>query len=344
LVHSQTIAPTLAFRTVNKVYPFRVYRHFTTMSSEKKLLTIFGGTGNQGGSIISVILANPSLNSQFSLRAITRDTTSPKAQALAAKGVELAKADLTDAATIKEAVKGSYGVFGVTDYWITMDKNDEMSQGKNIVDASVAAGVKHLVWSTLPNVTKLTDGVLSKVEHFDSKAAVADYAKENKGDMIVSNFMPGYFMSNLTTTIKKGDDGVAALSLPWEAEKTWIPLADIRNDVGKYVAGLFERGREADGASVQAVSEWAHPKDIVEMVSKVSGKEVKFVETEMSVEIASKLDRIPEEMMQNMLLIRDYSYYGKGAETRQDESDKWLATGTSKTSWEDFAKKNKWNV
>lgn len=83
----------------------------------KKLLTIFGATGNQGGSVISVILGSQSLSSKYALRAITRDTSKPNAQALASKGVELAKADLNDKASIAEAIKGSYGVFAVTNYW-----------------------------------------------------------------------------------------------------------------------------------------------------------------------------------------------------------------------------------
>lgn len=83
----------------------------------KKILTIFGATGNQGGSVVSAILSSQALSSKYQLRAITRDTTKPNAVALAEKGVQLAKADLNDPASIAEAVKGSYGVFSVTNYW-----------------------------------------------------------------------------------------------------------------------------------------------------------------------------------------------------------------------------------
>ena len=83
----------------------------------KKLLTIFGATGNQGGSVVATVLGSQSLSSKYSLRAITRDTTKPNAQALASKGVELAQADLNDPASIAAAIKGSHGVFAVTNYW-----------------------------------------------------------------------------------------------------------------------------------------------------------------------------------------------------------------------------------
>ena len=191
-------------------------------------------------------------------------------------------------------------------------------------------------------MSKLTEGVLTKVEHFDSKAEVGRYAMEKKGSMIVSKYMPGYFMSNLVTQVKKGEDDTIALSLPWDAEKTWVPLCDIRADLGKWVAGLFAAGQSADGVEVQGVSQWVHPKEITDLVGKLSGKEVKFVQTPMTVESAAKMPRIPEELMQNMMLLRDYSYFGKGAEGRQGESDKWLAEGMGVTSWEEFAMGQKW--
>jgi uncharacterized protein YbjT (DUF2867 family) len=55
-----------------------------------KLITVFGATGNQGGSVIKHILADAQLSSEFKIRAITRDVNKPAAKALAEKGVELA--------------------------------------------------------------------------------------------------------------------------------------------------------------------------------------------------------------------------------------------------------------
>jgi uncharacterized protein YbjT (DUF2867 family) len=312
----------------------------------KKLLTIFGATGNQGGSVITAILSTQKLADKYSLRAITRDTTKPNAQALASKGVELAKADLNDPDSVAAAIKGSYGVFAVTDYWATTSKDIEYSQGKNIVDACVSQGVKHLVWSSLPNVTKMTDGVLSGVEHFDSKAAVAEYAAKIKGGagLWVSNFMPGFFMSNLLGMIRAQDDGVVGLKQPWSGDKTWIPMLDIRSDTGKFVAGLWEAGEKADGVFVQGVSEWMHPRQLTDAVTEATGKEVKFVEVEMTIDMAKGMERIPREMMENMLLIREYSYFGQGTEEKQGESDQYLVEGARKTVFGEWVKAQKWNV
>lgn len=310
----------------------------------QKIITVFGATGNQGGSTVSAILNNPELSSKYKIRAITRDTSKPAAQSLASKGAELAKADLNDIASVKTAISGSYGVFAVTNYWESASKSVEFQQGKNIVDACKEAGVKHLVWSCLPNVTKMTNGELAKVEHFDSKAEVAEYAEQIKGDMLVSYFMPGFFMSNLTQQFQpNAETGVVTLSQPWNPTQTYIPMLDIQQDTGLYTAGLFEAGPEANGAYVQAVSEWVHPKDITDTLSQITGRQIKFVELPGSVESAAQLgNKFAEELTQNMLLIRDYSYFGRGSEKNQAESDKYLLPGTKKNTWKAFAEKKQW--
>jgi uncharacterized protein YbjT (DUF2867 family) len=54
-----------------------------------KIITVFGATGNQGGSIVRAVLADPVLSKEYTVRAITRDTSKASAQALKAKGAEI---------------------------------------------------------------------------------------------------------------------------------------------------------------------------------------------------------------------------------------------------------------
>jgi uncharacterized protein YbjT (DUF2867 family) len=54
-----------------------------------KLITVFGATGNQGGSVIDAILADAQLSKEFKIRAITRDTSKKSAQDLVQRGVEV---------------------------------------------------------------------------------------------------------------------------------------------------------------------------------------------------------------------------------------------------------------
>jgi hypothetical protein len=61
------------------------------MSAPKGVLVVFGATGNQGGSVIQAILADPVAAAQTQIHAITRDPTKPAAVALTKKGVIVLK-------------------------------------------------------------------------------------------------------------------------------------------------------------------------------------------------------------------------------------------------------------
>lgn len=84
--------------------------------------------------------------------------------------------------------------------WEKASASVEIAQGKAIADAAVAEGVDMLIWSSLPNVTKMTGGKLSGVKHFDSKAEVEDYVRALP---IKSAFyMPAFYMQNMKSLFK----------------------------------------------------------------------------------------------------------------------------------------------
>ena len=305
-----------------------------------KLITVFGATGIQGGSVVKGILSSPTLSKEYKIRAVTRDPQKKSAQDLAAHGVELAKANLDNEASVKQAIDGSYAVFAVTNFWEKHSKEAEVKQGKAIADSSKAAGVKHLVWSALPNVTKMTAGELSAVEHFDGKAEVMEYIDQTKGDMVATYFMAGCYMSNIKGMIRKGEDGVLTIRTPWVASETKLPLFDAGTDTGKYVAGILSQDPErVNGLQVKTASQWATPNEIVDTLTKVTGTTVKFQEIPEEVFQSFLPEKIAREVTENMLLLRDHSYYGKGAEKEQEKSD-WVLGGEKTVSWEQFIQNN----
>jgi uncharacterized protein YbjT (DUF2867 family) len=85
---------------------------------------------------VNAILAHPTLSKEFKIRAITRDTSKSNAQALATKGVETVKADLQHSESLTGALKGSYAVFAVTNYWAKQSKQIEIEQGRTIARRS----------------------------------------------------------------------------------------------------------------------------------------------------------------------------------------------------------------
>ncbi|CAK7203295.1 hypothetical protein SEUCBS139899_006026 [Sporothrix eucalyptigena] len=319
------------------------------MSSQKLVITVFGATGNQGGSVIAALLAAPALASKYAIRGVTRDPTKPSAQKLRDKGVEPIKADLSDPASLTSAVTGSTAVFAVTNYWDTMSKTTEETQGKNIVDACIAAKVQHLVWSSLPNATKMTNGKLPHIEHFDSKANVSAYAEQEKSKtgLWVTHFMAAYFMQNIRGSIKKDPaTGISTWSLPWTETQTQLPLLNIVADTGKYVVGALTLGEAADGKFIQGVSQWLTPGEAAQTISETTGSKVVYKEIPVE-EWRERLpmpDFVKIELGENLLLIRDYNYFGKDAPSKQGDSDVFVKAvpGQKLTTLAEFIRAN-WN-
>lgn len=132
---------------------------------------------------------------------------------------------------MKEAVTGSHTVFLVTNYWEKASKEVEIAQGRAVTDASKAAGVEHLIFSSLRHVTEMTGGRLSHVSHFDGKAEIERYIRDSG---IPATFvLPGLFMSGMLRMLAKRDD-TYTLALPVNPETAKIPLFAVEADTGEF--------------------------------------------------------------------------------------------------------------
>src|ERR1700733_8136049 len=108
--------------------------------TNKEVIAVVGATGQQGGSVVRALRAG----NQFNVRALTRNPA--KHRELADEVVE---ADLNRPETLASAFQGAHGVFLVTNF--QEHGADELKQATAAVRAAKNAGVKHLVWSTLPD-------------------------------------------------------------------------------------------------------------------------------------------------------------------------------------------------
>jgi uncharacterized protein YbjT (DUF2867 family) len=242
--------------------------------ANKKIIAVVGATGMQGGGLCRAILADTS--GDFSCRAITRDPEKQNAKALAAAGAEVAKADLADLESLKKAFAGAHGVYGVTNFWETFSAETEKSQAKNIADAARAAGVKHIVWSTLedtrafmaPDDTRMPFlQEKYRVPHFDAKAeSNAFFAGLPVTYLITSFYWDNLYMFGLAP--KKGENGQYSWTFPMGQSR----LAGIgAEDIGKTAYGIFKAGPAFIGKTVGIMSDALTVDEIGQTLSKELG-------------------------------------------------------------------------
>ncbi|EKG19207.1 NmrA-like protein [Macrophomina phaseolina MS6] len=297
-----------------------------------KLITVFGATGNQGGSVIKAILADTVLSKEFKIRGITRDVSKPAAQALAKQGVDMAAADLSSKPSLNDALKGSHTVFLVTNYWETGKPEVELNQGQNVADVSKELGVQHLIFSTLLHVTETSGGRLKHVPHFDGKAEIERYIRES--GVPCSFFLPGYFMSNYKGQLREGDDGVVTLSYP-VSSKAKFPLVDVAEDTGKFVKAIIKNRDRLLGGRVYGAAGYYTPEQILADYEEVTGKKTRYVQVSNEQYQKFLPEAVAEEMLENHLFMEDPGYYN-GADL--DESLGWLEE--KPVSWKEFVAKS----
>jgi uncharacterized protein YbjT (DUF2867 family) len=226
--------------------------------ADKKIIAVVGSTGSQGGGLVRAILADP--NGGFAARAITRDTGKDKAKALAAAGAEVVSADLDNVESLKKAFAGTHGVYAVTNFWEHFSGEKEIQQARNIAEAARAAGVKHVIWSTLEDTRKLMSPddkrmpILQekyRVPHFDAKAdANAAFSGLPTTYLVTSFYWDNLYLFNLAP--KKDDKGVYSWTYPMgEARLPGIAAEDI----GKTAYGIFKAGSEYIGKTVGIAGE-----------------------------------------------------------------------------------------
>ena len=220
--------------------------------SNKKIITVIGATGAQGGGLVRAMLADPA--GPFVPRAVTRKLDSEKARALIALGAEVVAADSDDPQSLERAFAGAHGVFCVTNFWEHFSPEREGTQAAAMARATRKAGVEHVVWSTLEDTRKwvpLDDGRLPtlqgkyKVPHFDAKGAADRIFAEEAAP--TSYLLASFYWENFIhfgMGPRPGADGELVLALPLGGVKLpGIAAADI----GKCALGIFRRGRDAVG-------------------------------------------------------------------------------------------------
>ncbi|KAH1374704.1 hypothetical protein KXV95_001553 [Aspergillus fumigatus] len=217
----------------------------------KRTVVVIGSTGSQarlptGGSVVAAFLKHPDL---YHIRAITRDPAKPAAQELAARGVEIQRADVDEGREgLTAAFDGAHIIYALTDFWQKQSATAEVEQGKAIADAAAATTtLQHFVWSALPDPVALSGGQFLNVHHWKGKSLVTEYIQKEKPELWAKTttiLFPNYFENCLTSPGRylpvKDEAGTYTLKFP-HSPNTVMPNVAIA-DTGKLVHLVVEAG------------------------------------------------------------------------------------------------------
>ena len=284
---------------------------------EKKIIVVVGATGAQGGGLVRAILADRS--GQFAARAITRNPDSEKAQALRAAGAEVVTADADKPETLNQAFAGAYGAFLVTNYWEHFSPERELTQARNMAHAVKAAGVKHVIWSTLEDTRKwvpLSDDRMPtlmgkyKVPHFDAKGEADQIFKEL--GVPTTWLITSFYWDNLIyfgSGPQRGPDGVLAITFPMDDKKLPAIAAE---DIGKAAFGIFKRGGEFINKTVGIAGEHLSGAEMARALTRALGQEVRY--NNVPPEVYRSFGFPAADDLGNMFQFkRDFNDYFRGA-------------------------------
>lgn len=245
----------------------------------KKIIAVTGATGAQGGALARAILADGT----FALRAITRKPDGDAAKALAAAGAEVAVADIDDVASLEKAFRGAHGAFCLTNFWEHFSGEKETQQAKNLAEAAKAAGVAHVVWSTLEDTRrfiKLEDTSMPtlqgkyKVVHFDAKGE-ADAAFAATG-VPTTYLATSFYFENFIgfgAGPKPGPDGVLTLTMPMGTSA--LPGIAV-DDIGQCALAIFKGGAQYFGKYITVAGDRLTGAEMAAAFAKALGKEVRY--------------------------------------------------------------------
>lgn len=247
--------------------------------SSKKIITVFGATGAQGGGLARAILNDK--NSEFSVRAVTRDTNSDKAKELAKLGAEVVAADVDDAASIQKALEGAYGAYFVTFYWAHFSPEKELAEAAHFAEAAKAAGLQHAIWSTLEDTREWVPLESDQMPTLMGKYKVPHFDAKGEGDKkfieagVPTTFLrASFYWDNFIyfgAGPKKGPDGKYYLTFPLDDKK----MAGIASeDIGKCAYTIFKRGKEFIGKTVGIAGEHVTGQEMAAAMSKAVGQEI----------------------------------------------------------------------
>ncbi|GAA4715932.1 NmrA/HSCARG family protein [Phytohabitans rumicis] len=223
---------------------------------------VIGATGRQGGAVAELLLKHG-----HDVTAYLRSPEAPSAQALSAAGTRLVTGDLADPEALAGAAQGVDAIFGLSVPFGSGGKDEEVAQGRLLVDAAVRAGA-HLVYSSVRGADRMAQ---TDIDHADSKQLVEAYLRDQEVRATVLG--PVYFMENiLNVGFSRLTDGV--LANPLSAGK---PLDQVTvRDIAGLAVHAIEHPDRFVGERIDIASDQVTGEEAARILSDVLGREIPY--------------------------------------------------------------------
>lgn len=232
------------------------------MSTERPPVLVTGATGHQGSSVVDALLERG-----LRVRALVRDPGSAGAKALAARGVELARGDFDHPATLTEAARGAGAAF-ILSTPFTGGPEIETRQGIAAVDAVRAAGVGHIVYSSVSDANRATG-----VPHFDSKHLVEQHLAASGAPFTI--VAPVFFMENYAAPWMQASLAEGKLFMALPASRR-LQTIDVRS-IGRFAALVLDRRDPFLGKRIDIASDEHTGDEAAAILSGALGKPLRYV-------------------------------------------------------------------
>ncbi|MER5540712.1 NmrA/HSCARG family protein [Streptomyces mirabilis] len=237
------------------------------MNTHDKTVLVTGSTGNQGGATARHLLA-----AGWRVRALVRDETAPAAAALAAAGAEVVRGDLDDRASLDAAIRGVYGVYSVQSA-----NADEIPQGKNVADAAKAAGVQHLVYSSVGGMQSqnrfYTERGWGPIDKWQIEQHIHDLG------VPATILRPAGFMEDFTSPARFFQNG--ALTVPWHDDLV-MQLVAI-DDIGALAALVFAKADTYLGQAMEITGDRLTAPQIAAALSTAAGRPIPHTQVPLDI-------------------------------------------------------------
>jgi len=227
-----------------------------------RTILVTGVTGNQGGAIAQALQG-----SGFHLRGLTRTPESERAAALARNGVDIVKGDLDDEATLRRALAGAWGVFGVQNSWEAGVEREE-TQGKRLATLARESAVEHFVYTSVGSANKRTG-----IPHFDNKWRIEETVR---GLSFPSHVIlrPVFFMENLLAPFS-----LQGSTLAWALEPgTKLQMIAV-DDIGWFGARAFTDAAALNRREIDLAGDLRSMPEAAEILTEALGRSIAFVQT-----------------------------------------------------------------